>query len=302
MSVCLFIEMNYGRTGTYKNTFYSELTVFNRKDVNNDITALVLSVMLYWHSLDKHQRFNGRNHVYLLARNLRVNPEAVKEALEYLTSLKLLDKRNEVITTESENPDKKTKLNEFYVLNFHNLHEELKKHSLNIPVKILRMASDDFFDLYSYISPLRLPKVQGLVGMIKGEAYDIAALNACKIICSICSEPEFEDFSYKALAPGWRMLAQPPARAEDLVERYKRKVKDRWISILLTALSLCQMVTASALKNIKYGIQENRWSQEFWLLPSTFALQLFQTELNSIQISILKSFLKDLSFYTDLQA
>lgn len=219
--------------GLTRIPFYSELTVFNRKDVNNDITALVLSVMLYWHSLDKHQRFNARNHVYLLARNLRANPEAVKDVLEYLTSLKLLDKRNEVITTESENPDKKTKLNEFYVLNFHNLHEELKKHSLNIPIKILRMASDDFFDLYSYISPLRLPKVQGLVGMIKGEAYDIAALNACKIICSICSEPEFEDFSYKALAPGWRMLAQPPATPEDLVERYKKE-GERSVDIDLT--------------------------------------------------------------------
>lgn len=219
--------------GLTRIPFYSELTVFNRENVNGDITALVLSVMLYWHSLDKHQRFNGRNHVYLLARNLRATPEAVKESLEYLTEQKLLDKKLQTITTKSENPDKKTKLNEYYVLNFHNLHEALKAHNLNVPIKILRMASDDFFDLYSYISPLRLPKVQGLVGMIKGEEYDEAALNACRIICGICNEDDLEDFSYKALAPGWRMLAQPPARPEDLVLRYKKE-GERSVDIDLT--------------------------------------------------------------------
>ena len=208
--------------GLTRIPYYSELSVFNRSDVNNDVTALVLSVMLYWHSKDKYVHFNARNHVHLLARNLRVSPQSVKESLDYLTSIKILDKKEETITTNSESPDKKTKLNEFYSLNFHNLHVSLRDQGLNVPVKILRLASDDYFDVYSYISPDRLPKLQGLVGLIKGEDYDKAAFNACKIICGICREPEYEDFSYKALAPGWRMLAQPPATADDLVERYLR--------------------------------------------------------------------------------
>lgn len=97
------------------------------------------------------------------------------------------------------------------------------KHNLNIPVKILRLASDDYFDIYSYLSPKRMPLVQGLVGMVKGGIYDEAALNVCKVICGICKDGDYEDFSYKALAPGWRMLAQPPATAEDVVQRYLRE-------------------------------------------------------------------------------
>ena len=68
-----------------------------------------------------------------------------------------------------------------------------------------------------------MPLVQGLVGMVKGGIYDEAALNVCKVICGICKDGDYEDFSYKALAPGWRMLGQPPATAEDVVQRYLRE-------------------------------------------------------------------------------
>ena len=83
--------------GLTRVPYYSELSVFNRDDVQNDAVCLVLSVMLYWHSLEKCQRFNARNHVHLLARNLRRTPECVKECLEYLTSLKILDKKEETV-------------------------------------------------------------------------------------------------------------------------------------------------------------------------------------------------------------
>ena len=181
--------------GLTRVPYYSELSVFNRDDVQNDAVCLVLSVMLYWHSLEKCQRFNARNHVHLLARNLRRTPECVKECLDYLTSLKILDKKEETITTESDNPDKKTKLNEFYTLNFHVLHELLKEHNLNIPVKILRLASDDYFDIYSYLSPKRMPLVQGLVGMVKGGIYDEAALKKLKLSRNVIQDAWTVTFS-----------------------------------------------------------------------------------------------------------
>ena len=74
--------------GLTRIPFYSELTVFNRESVANDAVALVLSVMLYWHSLEKYMRFNARNHLFLLARNLRLSTDTVKECLDYLCSLK----------------------------------------------------------------------------------------------------------------------------------------------------------------------------------------------------------------------
>ncbi|MGN0915571.1 MAG: hypothetical protein ACI4NE_04375 [Succinivibrio sp.] len=209
--------------GLTRIPYYSELHVFDRDNVNNDILSLVLSVMLYWHSRDRYHRFNAREHLRLLSRNLRRPDEKVLECLEYAAEIGILNHEKECFTTQSENPDKREKINDFYSLNFHNLHEQLKAKGICIPVKILRLASDDYFDLYAYLSPKRMPLVQGLVGQVKGEEYEMGALNACKIICGICEDSEFEDFSYKALAPGWRMLAQPPASAEDVVERYLRE-------------------------------------------------------------------------------
>ena len=45
----------------------------------------------------------------------------------------------------------KEKTDEFH-LNFHNLHEVLKSHGLNISIKVLRLASDDSFDHMAYIA------------------------------------------------------------------------------------------------------------------------------------------------------
>ena len=124
-------------------------------------------------------RFNARNHLFLLARNLRLSPDTVKECLDYLCSLKILEKTQEIIKTNSENENKKEKLNEFYSLNFHNLNVALKEKDLDISVKVLKLAADDYFDIYSYISPSRLPVLQGLNGMIKDSLYEEASYQVC---------------------------------------------------------------------------------------------------------------------------
>ncbi len=60
------------------------------------------------------------------------------------------------------------------------------------------------------------------MGMIKGDEYNRCALEICRLLCGICCDPKYEDFSLRALAPGWRMLCQPPATAEDVAIRYTR--------------------------------------------------------------------------------
>lgn len=202
--------------GLTRTPYYPELAVFNRNE--GDVCALVLSVLLYWHSLDEHQRFNSRKHQEQLARNLRISREQVFDVLEYLAQIGILILKTETYETTTQ----KLKEDRFYTLDFHELSQKLKSHNLNIPVKILRHASDDYFQMYTYLSPRLLPQTQGLLGQVKGKEYDRATLEIAKIICGICAEDEYEDFSYKALAPGWRMLAQPPVTPHDLAARWCR--------------------------------------------------------------------------------
>ena len=220
-------------TGITRIPYYPELKCLNRGNIRGDITALVMSVMLYWNSLEKCIRFNARSHLELLSINLKERKEDIRESMEYLCSIGILEKETETIRTQSLQESKKIKFNEFYTLNFHVLKETLLRHGCNIPVKILKMASDDYFDIYAYISPRRLPVIQGVFGMVKGEFYEKAAVSVCQILCGICSDKRYEEFSVKALAQGWRILAQPPVSAEELAARYLR-AGERSVDVDLT--------------------------------------------------------------------
>jgi hypothetical protein len=207
--------------GLCRVPYYPELNCLNADLA--DKTALILSILLYWHSKVPHQRFNARAHVRQLARNLRMDEDIIRSCLRKLVDLKILDYTAVNFKTNSDNPLKQQKTDEFYDLNFHNLHEVLKEHGLNIPVKVLHLAADDSFDHMAYISPERLPTLQGLYGMVKGEAYDETALNIAFILCGICKDETYEAFSYKALAPGWRMLVQADADPYLVAERWMRE-------------------------------------------------------------------------------
>lgn len=207
--------------GLCRVPYYPELNCINSSLA--DQSALILSILLYWHSKVPHQRFNARAHVRQLARNLRLDESLIYEALKKLVDLKILDYTAHAFKTQSSNPQKQEKTDEFYDLNFHNLHEVLKSHGLNIPIKVLSLAADDSFDHMAYISPERLPALQGLYGMIKGEEYDKAALSIAYILCGICRDPAYEEFSYKALAPGWRMLVQADADPKLVAQRWMRQ-------------------------------------------------------------------------------
>ena len=209
--------------GLTRVPYYPELTVFCRSEVSNDCCAIVLSMLLFWHARDTHQRFNARKHAFQLARSLHLDPDKLKESLDYLASLKILDYEAVTFKTESEQEDKKEKTDEFYTLNFHNLYVALKERGFQIPVKILRHAADDSFDEYAYLAPQLLPVTQGLIGNINGELYSTAALNCARIICGICADPALDSFAEKALAPGWRMLVQPPATPQDIYVRWCRE-------------------------------------------------------------------------------
>ena len=64
--------------GLCRIPYYPELNCINNS--LGDQSALVLSVLLYWYSKDRHQRFNARCHVQQLSRNLNIDSSIVKNA------------------------------------------------------------------------------------------------------------------------------------------------------------------------------------------------------------------------------
>ncbi len=204
--------------GITRLPYFPELELLFEQD--DFVIVQVLSALLYWHSRDPKNPFNSRQHLVQLSRSLRKDCLLLKKKLEILTKKGLLIKKDIAFKTNSNDPEKQIKYDVFYTVDLHAVSLALKAKGLNVPVKVLRLAADDSFDLWSYLSPRRLPVLQGLLGTIKGKEYDDAALAVAEIITGICKDKNYESFSYKALAPGWRMLVQPPATARDIVGRY----------------------------------------------------------------------------------
>ena len=219
--------------GITRVPYYPELELFAPSGEQNSITALTLSYLLYWYSQKSTFPFNARQHLVQLSRTLRRSQDDIQKALCHLTELKILSRSEHRFETNSEDPEKRFKTDVFYTLNFHILGSLLKENGLNVPQKVLHLAADDSFDLLSYLSPRRLPVIQGLSGMIKGDEYDEATFDCAQILCGICKEEDLEPFSYKALAPGWHMLVQPPAESEDIAPRWQRE-GERSIDVDLT--------------------------------------------------------------------
>ena len=217
------MQKNSPLRGLTRVPYFPELESFRDPGDPADLSALVLSCLLYWDSLDCHRAFNARQHAAQLARSLRVSPEGVLKALAHLTSLGLLSYREETFETQSEDPSRRTKTDSFYTVNFHALHEALVEHGIPVPVKVLRLAADDSFDFFTYLSPYRLPIEQGLLGTCAGKDYEKVAEAVARLVAALCAEDDLEEFSRASLAPGWRMLAQPPCTAEGIASRWERE-------------------------------------------------------------------------------
>lgn len=209
--------------GLSRVPYYPELSCLNRPGIPGDCSAQVLSLLLYWHSLDDHKPFSLRHHTWIMASILRVTPECISEVLHYLKGLGVLGNGHRVYWDPGAGPAERHKPEELFELDFENLAARLKEHGLLIPVRVLKMAADDRFDFYVYLNPARLPDTQGIRGRLAGVAYAKAAECCARILCGICAAPEYRDFVVKALAPGWRLLAQPPAQPEDVLRRWQRE-------------------------------------------------------------------------------
>ena len=196
--------------------------------------VLVFSALLYWCSRFRNSEFNERTHLGQFAIHLNLSFKEIKNSLNTIKHKQLLKERIEQIISQKDpcdgNPQSGQTIKENILLSidYHKLASLLAEKGFNLSPKVLKHCADDSFDFFATIYDGVLLIEHKLLGSIQGEVFDKVALNLAKLLNYIANYEE--DFAFKALAPGWRMLIQPPATAEDIASRWLKK-EERAIDI-----------------------------------------------------------------------
>ena len=155
--------------------------------------------------------------------HLNLSIEQIKHSLNEIKKLNIIDEKRELIETKKDPNDgnqnsNKIKENILLNINYKKLSELLKSHNIDLSAKVLKHSADDSFDFFATIGDYALPLEQKLIGCAKDKIFTDVAFALAKLLVYIAN---FEDdFAFKALAPGWRMLIQPPATYQDIASRW----------------------------------------------------------------------------------
>lgn len=217
-------------TGLTRTPYFPVLTALFPQDNNS---VLLLSALLYWCSRFRNSSFNERTHIGQFAVHLNLSIEQIKHSLNEIKKLDIIDEKRELIETKKDPNDgnqnsNKIKENILLNINYKKLSELLKSHNIDLSAKVLKHSADDSFDFFATIGDYALPLEQKLIGCAKDKIFTDVAFALAKLLVYIAN---FEDdFAFKALAPGWRMLIQPPATYQDIASRWLSE-DDRAIDI-----------------------------------------------------------------------
>ena len=218
-------------TGLTRTPYYPVLSSLLPQDNNS---VLLLSALLYWCSRFRNSAFNERTHIGQFAVHLNLSIEQIRKSLHDIKKLEILNEKRELIETQkdpkdgNQNPSNKIKENILLSINYKKLSELLKEHNINLSPKVLKHSADDSFDFFATIGDYALPLEQKLIGCAKDKIFADVAYALSKLLVYIANFEE--DFAFKALAPGWRMLIQPPATYKDIASRWLSE-DDRAIDI-----------------------------------------------------------------------
>ncbi len=214
------------KTGLTRLPYYPQLAVlFNQQ---HGAQSLVLSALLFWQTRDEKCRFQKKMHLYQLALHLKLSPTQVEN------SLCELERRGLAVSYTERFPkllNGKVALNPngspcfiertYLQLDLKQLAAALQQEGESaLTAALLSHAAADNFELYDILNKERLPKTQYLKGSLSKKAFDAAALRCATLACRVTAYDE--DFAHRAVAPGWRMLLQPPATAPDITARWTR--------------------------------------------------------------------------------
>lgn len=214
--------------GLNRLPYYPQLTVLTGG--RHGALTLLLSALLFWNTRDAGCRFQKKQHLYQLSLHLKLPLAEIEAALQELYARGLihdetqrLPRRSGPKSGEDRAGDEAVEYLErtYTLVEFDHLAAALQEAGeSHLCSLVLEHAADDSFELYDVINKERLPLVQKLCGQISGADFDRAALACAALAVSLtAADPAF---AQKAVAPGWRMLLQPPVTAEDIASRWQR--------------------------------------------------------------------------------
>lgn len=216
------------KQGFIRTPYYPQLIAVFEQDKDSIAKALILSLILYWTSRDLNSCFERKAHEKQIARHLQLDDTFVAQTIDELLACKILYKQQKLeqqskIPFDVLNFIKKlhvddTVYKEQILVDYVKLGAYLQKGNINITTKLLTYAGDDAFDIYDYISDNKVPFIQGIIGSLTNDNFDKAAFICAKLLYQLVNSDE--EFMFKALAPGWKMLINPPASVNDIASRF----------------------------------------------------------------------------------
>ncbi|MCK0534551.1 MULTISPECIES: hypothetical protein [unclassified Anaerobiospirillum] len=210
------------KQGLVRIPFYPQLNCL--RDLGSDI-PLVMSALLFWMSRAKEPTFCPKRHNHQIALHLGMDHQSFASAFEKLNAQGIFCRHEKFIEPKEKTEDSRVKVEELYDLNFSACQQLLAQHGFDISLKLLINAADDSFDCYDVIEEKFLPTIQSLHGFLSGADYERAALDMAALTVYI---NEFhEDFAFKAIAPGWKLLLAIPMGAQ--WQDYARELSVRFM-------------------------------------------------------------------------
>lgn len=219
------------KQGFIRTPYYPQLSAIFINDQNNIAKALVLSLILYWTSRDLDSCFERKAHEKQIARHLQLNDSFVAQTIDELLERKILYRQQQRLCANKISFDvinfikklhvENVEFKELILVDYVKLSSALAQANIHINTKLLTYAGDDFFEIYDYISDNKVHFIQGIIGSLSADYFDKAAFICAKLLHHLVNHDE--DFMFKALAPGWKMLINPPASINDIASRFLHK-------------------------------------------------------------------------------
>lgn len=188
----------------------------------------VMSLLLFWMARSKEPSYTEARHNYQMAQHLGINLPDFDICLTALKDKQLFIEHVIVTPANPEIPSSKEHREVFLSIDFSTFKDLLEElgASPDITLKTLQHAADDSFDCYDVIEEKFLPVTQLLLGYLSGSDYEKAALLVSRMV--VCLNEFAEDFAFKAIAPGWKLLLTVPmaesweSYAQELTVRFMR--------------------------------------------------------------------------------